>query len=75
MNRRTKNDLAPRGFIVRIYRLTAEGPVGQVQDMLTARIRAFHNLAELWSALGGRSPPRRRAISPRRSSTNDQEHS
>lgn len=54
MNRRTTNDPAARGFIVRIYRRTADGLVGRVQDLLTGRVRTFRNLAELWTALGGR---------------------
>jgi hypothetical protein len=54
MNRRTSNASTPRGFIVRIYRRTAEGIVGQVQDTLTGRVRAFRNISELWAALGGR---------------------
>ena len=75
MNWRTKNDPAPRSFIVRIYRLTADGPVGQVQDALTGRVRAFRNLAQLWRTLGGRPQSSRRAASLRRSLTNDKEHS
>jgi len=49
MNRRTTNDSTPRAFIVRIYRRTAKGLVGQVQDALTGRVQAFGNLAELWT--------------------------
>lgn len=65
MNRRTSNETTPRGFIVRIYRRTADGLVGQVQDTLTGRVRPFRTIAELWTALGGRP----------RSRTNDKEQS
>jgi len=75
MNRRTKNDPAPRSFIVRIYRLTADGVVGQVQDALTGRVRPFRNLAELWAALGGRPQSSRSSASSHRSPTNDKEPS
>jgi len=75
MNRRTKSDSAPRSFIVRIYRLTADGPVGQVQNVLTGRVRAFRNLADLLSALGCCRQSSRHAASLHRSPTNDKEHS
>jgi hypothetical protein len=58
MNRRTSSANTPRGFIVRIYRRTARGIVGQVQDALTGRVRAFRNITELWAALVGRPQPR-----------------
>jgi hypothetical protein len=57
MNRRTSNATTPRVFIVRIYRRTTHGIVGQVQDSLTGRVRAFRDFAELWAALGGRTQP------------------
>ena len=75
MNRRTTNDPTPRGFIVRIYRRTAEGLVGQVQDVLTGRVTAFRSLVELWTALGGHPQSARRAAPTRRTLTNDKEHS
>jgi hypothetical protein len=75
MNRRTTNDPTPRAFIVRIYRRTAKGLVGQVQDALTGRVRAFRSLVELWTALGGRPQSARRAAPPGRTLTNDKEHS
>lgn len=75
MNWRTKNDPAPRSFIVRIYRLTADGPVGQVQNVLTGRVRAFRNLADLLSALGCRQQSSRHAASLHRFLTDDKEHS
>ena len=74
MNRRTSNDTTPRGFIVRIYRRTADGLVGQVQDALTGRVRAFRTITELWIALGG---PRstRSAAHASQTPTNDKERS
>lgn len=75
MNWRTKSEAAPRSFIVRIYRLTADGPVRQVQDVLTGRIRAFRNLAELWSAIGCCPQSSRNPASPHPSLTSDKEPS
>lgn len=75
MNRRTSNESTPRGFIVRVYRRTADSLIGQVQDALTGRIRAFRTMAELWMALGGRPQSARRATSARRNLTNDKEPS
>jgi hypothetical protein len=55
MNRRTSTPPAtPHSYVVRIYRRTAQGLVGQVQDVQTGTLRAFRSLAGLWSALGGR---------------------
>lgn len=73
MNRRTSNETTPRGYIVRVYRRTADGLVGQVQDALTGRVRAFRTIAELWTALGGRPQSERRAASSRHTSTHDKE--
>lgn len=54
MNRRP-SPTAPRSYVIRIYRRTAEELVGQVQDVLTGRVRVFRSMAALWSALGGRT--------------------
>ena len=55
MNRKTSPPPAtPHSYVVRIYRRTTEGLVGQVQDVQTGTLRAFRSLAGLWSALGGR---------------------
>jgi hypothetical protein len=75
MNRRTSNETTPRGFIVRVYRRTADGLVGQVQDALTGRVRAFRTLAELWTALGGRPQSARRASTAKRTPTIEKEES
>ena len=75
MNRRTSNQTTPRGFIVRVYRSTADGLVGQVQDALTGRVRAFRTIAELWIALGGRSRSTRRAFAGAQTPNNDEEQS
>jgi hypothetical protein len=75
MNWRTKHDPAPRSFIVRIYRQTADGPVGQVQNALTGRVRAFRDLAHLLSALGCCPQSSRDASSLHRILTDDKEHS
>lgn len=64
MNRR-HSSTTPRSYVVRIYRRTATGLVGQVQDVLTGRVRVFRTAAGLWSAVGGRSAA---ASSSRRSS-------
>ncbi|MFL6605722.1 MAG: hypothetical protein ACJ8R9_30955 [Steroidobacteraceae bacterium] len=48
MNRRTTNDPMRRAFIVRIYRRTAKGLVGQVQDALTG----WSGLSAAWSNSG-----------------------
>jgi hypothetical protein len=74
MNHRTTNNPTPRGFIVRIYRWNADGLVGQAQDALTGRVRAFSSLAELWVALGGPSQPARAAC-PHCNPIRDKEHS
>jgi hypothetical protein len=55
MNRRTSTPPAnPHSYVVRIYRRTPQGLVGQVQDVQTGSLRQFRTLAGLWSALGGR---------------------
>ena len=55
MNRRTTTPPAnPHSYVVRIYRRTPQGLVGQVQDVQTGSQRMFRTLAGLWSALGGR---------------------
>ncbi len=43
----------PHSYVVRIYRRTPQGLVGQVQDVQTGSPRAFCTLSGLWSALGG----------------------
>lgn len=44
MNRRTSTPPAtPHSYVVRIYRRTAQGLVGQVQDVQTGTLRAFRN--------------------------------
>jgi hypothetical protein len=59
MSRRpaTTEFIAPRSYVVRIYRRTAAGLVGQVQDVLTGKVRAFRNLSGLWRVLGGKDRP------------------
>jgi hypothetical protein len=73
MNRRTSNDTTPHAFIVRVYRCTADGLAGQVQDTLTGRIRVFRCMEELWTALGGDPQPRQ--CSAPAGQTNDEEQS
>jgi hypothetical protein len=75
MNRRTSTETTPRGYIVRVYRRTADGLVGQVQDALTGRVRAFRTIAELWTALGGRPRPARRPDAGAPNQTHDKEPS
>jgi hypothetical protein len=54
MNQRTSTPPAnPHSYVVRIYRRTPQGLVGQVQDVQTGSQRMFRTLAGLWSALGG----------------------
>ena len=48
-------DSTPRSYVVRIYRRTAAGLTGQVQDVLTGEVRMFRSLSGLWRALGGRT--------------------
>lgn len=47
----------PRSYVVRIYRRTASGLVGQVQDVLSGKVQAFRTVAGLWRALGGHAGP------------------
>lgn len=49
--------ITPRSYVVRVYRRTTAGLVGQVQDVLTGKVRVFRSLSGLWRALGGAARP------------------
>jgi hypothetical protein len=59
MSRRpaTTGSITPRSYVVRVYRRTTAGLVGQVQDVLTGNVRVFRTLSGLWRALGGVARP------------------
>lgn len=63
--RHTSNDSpAPRSYVVRVYRHTPAGLIGQVQDVQSGQVRAFRNIAGLWRALGGAAPPTSSRLNP-----------
>ncbi len=41
----------PRTHIVRVYRITAHGVVGQIESVRTGLVRPFRTAAELWRAV------------------------
>ena len=53
-----------RSYVVRIYRQDRTGLAGTVEDVRNGRSRAFQSLAELWTALRGRSRPVETAAPP-----------
>jgi hypothetical protein len=41
----------PRSYVIRIYRQTTRGVVGQVEDVSSGAIRPFATAQQLWQAL------------------------